>query len=151
VGDIAGFKTKFKDQVLKIPGVKRVEFFGSIVETTFRQGKSDLDVVVVGEVTPENKCRIAELVEEVSRKYNLGLETAPYMHPTPFFVRGDRELRLFRELFNGHFHLVRIFDPLREELKAKAPSYRDYWEGKPVRRQLRKITPLVDILFWMYQ
>jgi len=151
MGDIAGFKTEFENQVLKIPRVKRVCFFGSIAETTFRQGRSDLDVVVVGEVTAENKCRIARLVEELSTKYNLGLETAPYMHPTPFFVRGDKELRLFRELFNGHFHLVRVFDPLREELKAKAPTYRDYWEGRPVRRELRKITPLVDILFWMYQ
>ncbi|RLC73320.1 MAG: hypothetical protein DRI26_01135 [Chloroflexi bacterium] len=150
MGDIAGFKAEFEREVLKIPGVRRVEFFGSIAKTTFIQGKSDLDVIVIGEVSPENKCRIAKLLEEVSKKYNLGLESAPYMHPTPFFVRGDKELRVFRELFDGHLHLVRVFEPLREELKARAPTYRDYWEGKPVREELRRITPLVDILFWMY-
>jgi len=89
---------------------------GSILTDEFVQGKSDIDVAVFGEVSPEDKHRIRLLIRELSKKYNMKLEQAPFLHPTPFFVPPEREL-LFREMFDGHLHLIRLAEPIRRLIK----------------------------------
>lgn len=159
----AGFRADFRGQVLRVPGVKAVHFFGSAAGTeptlrgfgessgrVFRPGKSDLDVVVEGKVSDSDKERIDKLIEDLNYKHSLGLETAGYMHPTPFYVENWLDRTAFREAFDGHLHLVQLFSRLRERVKAKAPTYGDYWAGKDVRADLRRITPAVETMFLMF-
>ncbi len=50
-------------------------------------GSSDLDVFVYGYKIPtQSKKEIISLVRQLSTKYELGLERAPWQHPTPFFI-----------------------------------------------------------------
>jgi len=150
MGDIAGFKTEFQNELLKIPGVQRVDFFGSIAKTTFKQGRSDLDVVVYGQVSPRNKVKIAKLIRDLNYKYRMGLETAPMLHPTPFYVR-DRFLEFaFRESFNGHLHLAHYFGPERERLKREGPTYGEYWAGEDIKRKIIELAPPAALLFFFF-
>jgi len=137
---------EFESRVLDIEGVERVEFFGSILTGDFVQGKSDIDVAVFGEVPPEEKHRIRLLVRELSRKYNMKLEKAPFLHPTPFFVPPEKEL-LFREMFDGHLHLVRLAEPIRRLIKKYPPlTYNDYWR---LEQRFAKL-PFFHRVFYMF-
>jgi len=150
MGDVAGFKSELEKEILKYPGVRRVEFFGSIAESTFKQGKSDLDVAVHGRVSSRQKKEIAKLIKELNYKYRMGLERAPLVHPTPFYIR-DRFLQFaFRESFNGHLHLAQYFEPERERLKREGPTYGDYWRGEDVRGKVIGLAPVAAVLFFLF-
>ncbi len=75
-----------RHQVGQLPGVKRVEFFGSVVTPGFRPGKSDLDMVVEGAISPQTKRRVVALIQDANQRHGLRLEESPYLHPVPFFV-----------------------------------------------------------------
>jgi len=127
MGDKASFMDEFEQRVSAIPGVERVEFFGSILTDKFVQGRSDIDVAVFGEVSAEDKHRIRLLIRDLSKKYDMKLEQVPFLHPTPFFVPPKRE-KIFRETFNGHLHLIRLAEPIRRLIKKYPPLTHDgYW------------------------
>ncbi len=81
-----GFFVDLRHQVGQLPGVKRVEFFGSVVTPRFRPGKSDLDMVVEGAISPQTKRRVVALIQDANQRHGLRLEESPYLHPVPFFV-----------------------------------------------------------------
>jgi len=144
LGDIEGFKREFEARAIAFPGVTKVLFFGSIAEHKFVQGKSDVDVAIYGRVALEDKKKIREILKELNYKYGMGLERAPFLHPTPFFVPPEREW-LFRETFNGHLHLAFLFVPYRE-LAKRFPmwTYKDWWKWED------KLAPAYELLypFW---
>lgn len=128
MGDPLGFKTAFREAVLKLPGVDRVEYFGSIETTQFKQGESDVDIIIYGKVSPEDKIRIWELLKELNTRYRLGLETAPLLHPTPFYIDTKPKEILFRTLMNGH--AIIAFTPYQKLGKAVMPTYGQVWRGE---------------------
>lgn len=129
MGDVLGFKAAFRQAVLQIPGVERVEYFGSLETSQFRQGKSDADIIIYGDVSPRDKVKIWELLKELNTKYRLGLETARMLHPTPFFLDTQWKETLFRALFNGHAAVV--FQPFRTLGKRIiTPTYGEVWRGE---------------------
>jgi predicted nucleotidyltransferase len=128
VSDPAGFKVAFRKAVSVIPGVERVEYFGSIETSRFRPGMSDVDIIIHGHVSPRDKVRIWELLKELNTTYRLGLETAPFLHPTPFYIDSKAKEVMFRALFNGH--AIVAFGPYRALGKRFAPSYGAVWRGE---------------------
>lgn len=128
MGDVLGFKTAFQEAASKFSGVKQVEYFGSLEATTFRQGKSDADIIIYGKVAPEDKIKIWAMLKQLNEKYRLGLETAPFLHPSPFYIDTRAKQFLFRTLFNGH--AIIVFTPYREFGKAIFPTYGQIWRGE---------------------
>ncbi len=80
------FIDDLRHQVGQLPGVKRVEFFGSVVTPRFKPGRSDLDMVVEGTMSPQVKRQVVVLIQDANRRHGLRLGESSYLHPVPFFV-----------------------------------------------------------------
>lgn len=123
---IRQFRREFEARAMTFPGVEAVEFFGSITEPErFRHGSSDIDVAIYGEVPRDAKHDLRLLVRNLNAKYDLGLEEAPFLHPTPFFVEPGQE-RLFSVTGNGHITIK--FDPAGRFLTAASSHYRSLFK-----------------------
>lgn len=118
------FKAEFEKRVREIKGVEKVEWFGSIADT-FKVGKSDLDLIIWGDVSARDKERISHIIKDLNYKHNLGLETAPYQHPTPFFV-DNAPKRLIYDLLVPKGGLAN-FEAFRRMWKHHAPTYGQVW------------------------
>jgi len=78
VTKLQAFKYEFRQIVEVLQGVSSVEFIGSIETGSYVSGSSDLDVFVHGHKIPrQSKKQAIALVRELSKKYELGLETTP--------------------------------------------------------------------------
>ena len=149
MGDPLGFKTAFREAVAAISGVDRVEYFGSLETTQFRQGKSDVDIIIYGKVSPEDKVKIWGVLKELNTKYRLGLETAPFLHPSPFYIDTRAKQILFRTLFNGH--AIVAFTPYRKLGKLFMPTYGEIWRGeKTLDDILRGLAPILKKVFFSF-
>jgi len=129
MSDTEGFVREFRGKVEALPGVRQVEFIGSIARGDFVAGKSDLDVFVHGYKIPrQTKGEIIALVRELNDKYELRLERAPCQHPTPFFI----DSRLTKALYNllKDRMELRWFRYLNKRI---APSYGFVWSLKQRR------------------
>jgi len=117
--NIQAFREEYRRAVSQLPGVTGVEFIGSVVNGNFNPGNSDLDVFVHRNRIPRaSKRKARKLVRELSSKYGLGLDTAPYQHPTPFFIDGPIRKALYHLLKGRH-----DAPWLRAAVKKIAPSY----------------------------
>jgi len=103
------FKEEFTKIALNTKGVKEVIFFGSFATPKWTPGKSDIDIYIRGDVSPEDKKRLRQEVIRLNAKYRLQLETACFLHHTPIFsddkvigpaveayLRGETVDKLFR-------------------------------------------------------
>lgn len=126
MGRVDDFKRELEERVAKIEGVDKVEWFGSIADTTFRQGKSDLDLIIWGKVAAKDKEMVSDIIKELNYKHELGLETAPYQHPTPFFVDNPAKELLYDVLVPKG--LLAHFKGVRQIWRHHAPSYGQVWE-----------------------
>jgi len=130
--DQEGFLAEVQDGVLRFPGVKRVEFYGSVLSNHFKPGHSDLDMVVEGRLANDTKLRIIELLRDADKKYAMGLETAPHLHPVPIFVPTTVGVLIRR---GGLLRLFQLVEPLTRPLRRHAkekPSMTlgEYWDGQ---------------------
>jgi len=97
MADTISFMREFKRQVEVLPGVRSVEFFGSVLNPRrFKPGKSDVDVVIKGNPDQDTKDKIRRILKELSGKYGLQMEKSPYLHPVPFYIHGVAEELLFK-------------------------------------------------------
>lgn len=120
---LEAFKEEFRQCVEALPGINRVEFIGSIARGDYIPGSSDLDAFVHGQKIPrQSKKQAIALLRELSMKHELGLERAPYQHPTPFFIDTRLRKELYRS-FKGRMEL----HWLRAVVKKVAPSYGFVW------------------------
>lgn len=123
--NIDSFMKEFTEKVEEIPSVDIVEFFGSIHTSKWQTGKSDVDVIVHGNNIPaEIKMEIVLKLRGLNTKYGLQLEMARCCHPTPFFLDDLQRTIAFKNMMNGHSHIVEIG---RQLLKQSAPTYGEIW------------------------
>lgn len=136
MGKVDDFKKEFEERAREIEGVNKVEWMGSIADS-FRQGRSDLDLIIWGDVAAKDKEKISDMIKELNYKHSLGLETAPYQHPTPFFVDNPAK-RVAYDVLVPKGGLV-AFTGIRKIWKHHAPTYGQVWglEGKVERRAPR--------------
>lgn len=122
---VDSFKEEFEKSVKGIKGVEKIEWIGSIANK-FEVGKSDLDLIIWGDVSAKDKEKISDTIKELNDKHNLGLETAPYQHPTPFFVDNPAK-RLAYDLLVPKGGLA-AFEGIRGIWKRHAPTYGQVWD-----------------------
>jgi len=135
VGKVNEFKREFGERAGAIEGVEEIEWLGSMADT-FVQGTSDLDLVIRGSVSAKGKEKVSSIIKELNYKYALGLETAPYQHPTPFYVDNPAK-EVGYDLLVSKGGLA-IFEGIRKIWKHHAPTYGQVWE---LEERTRKMAP----------
>lgn len=137
--NIDGFMKEFKEEITKMPHVKRVEFFGSIRTANWELGKSDVDVIVYGDIISANiKREIVLKLRELNTKYELRLEMVRCCHPTPFFLDSSQLIAAFKDMMNGHSHIVELG---RQFLKQNAPTYGEIWAMEDSMKIIESFLP----------
>lgn len=121
---VESFKEELERRVKPIKGVERIEWFGSIADE-FRVGSSDLDLIIWGDISAGDKEKISAIIRELNYKHNLGLEKAPYQHPTPFFIDSAAK-RLLYDLLVPKGGL-KAFEGVSRIWKHHAPTYGQVW------------------------
>lgn len=145
MASVESFKEEFEKRAKAIKGVEKIEWFGSIADK-FELGKSDLDLVIWGDVSAKDKEEISDTIKELNDKHNLGLETAPYQHPTPFFVDNPAK-RLAYDLLVPKGGLA-AFKGIRGIWKRHAPTYSQVWH---LEEKVQKKSPtLAKIIRGVY-
>ena len=95
------FMKSFTELAMRVKDVKSVQFFGSFLEDRWIAGKSDIDIFIEGNVHPDDKKALRKEVQRLNAVFNLGLETACYLHPTPVFEDDKVIGAAFRALARG--------------------------------------------------
>lgn len=96
--DLVGFKREFEERVRALPGVADVVYAGSVRTGKFVKGRSDVDVLIFGDVPTESRIKAYEVLFELSKRYDLGVETAPLLHPPLIFASGAVESFMINQL-----------------------------------------------------
>lgn len=144
--DREGFLLELRERIGALPGVKRIEFHGSILTDRYTPGRSDLDLVVEGRVNAATKLRIIAVIKHANAKYAMGLEAAPYLHPVPIFFPTVVGILVRR---GGLLALFQLVEPLtrrwRRFQKERTPiTLGQYWEGR--RPSIRDPRFLLELL-----
>ncbi|GEM_PF-4923068 len=139
------FVEEFEEEVEGLPKVKEVEFLGSITRGAFDSGKnlegyrfgeSDIDVVIHGDnISSEVKRKIGDTFKNLVRKYNLGVEKAPFQHPSPIFIDSLLRRILYNVFKSGYINV----EGLRQWLKHTAPPHEIVWEIEKIKESMEKL------------
>ena len=136
---IENFMQEFKNTVEKRSNVGHVKFFGSILTDNWKQGISDVDIIVYGDnINRHVKSEIRLLLRTLNDTYKLELENVRCCHPTPFFLDSPQRIRLFEDMTQGHSDLIQIG---REILKQNAPTYGRVWDMEDDLKNFEKNLP----------
>ena len=125
MGRVDDFKREFEERAKEIEGIEKVEWFGSIADK-FQQGESDLDLIIWGDVAAKDKEKVSDTIKKLNYKHDLGLETAPYQHPTPFFVDNPAKRVAYDVLVPKG--ALAAFGGVRRIWKHHAPTYGQIWK-----------------------
>ncbi|OPY38188.1 MAG: hypothetical protein A4E35_00610 [Methanoregula sp. PtaU1.Bin051] len=137
------FMRDFKREVENLPHIERVDFFGSILSSNWKIGKSDVDVIVCGnDIPPTRKREIVLIFRDLNRKYGLQLETVRCCHPTPFFLDSPQRIQMFQEMIKGHSHILEFG---RRWLKQNAPTYKEIWAMEDSLKITENFLPPIPI------
>lgn len=144
--DTVSFMKEFEDRLRSIKGFRRVSYFGSITSPDkFCAGRSDLDVIIFGDLTKESRNEARNILYELNEKYRIKAEKAVYLHPVPFFMKKDIEETLMKDVMFSRI-VSRLFtQKWRESTKEgkKSPTLEERTKG----RTPSKTTRLAELLW----
>ncbi|MCX9012559.1 MAG: nucleotidyltransferase domain-containing protein [Candidatus Methanoperedens sp.] len=122
------FMQEFESECLSLPGIQRVEFFGSFNTDNWKHGISDIDISIYGEnISGDTKYQVIQILRRLNNKYGLMLENVRCAHPTPFFLDSPVRIQLFQQLMKGHSEIIELG---RNFMKQNAHTYRDVWASE---------------------
>lgn len=136
------FQKEFEDNCYKFNDIESVEFFGSFMKDSWRQGESDIDIAIYGNnISLETKRYIKSLFISLNEKYDLKVEKAKWMHPTPFFIDSPFRRQFKDDLGKGHIHTKEY----KDFMIKYGPTHKFIWDNEMFIRNIDNLLPILPI------